>query len=92
METKKQLNDAEVYNDLGFAYSKLDEYSEVIKAFEEVIKIKSDAGADYNFGFVYGIGGEYNRAIEAFRHVIENIGADFDIYYGLGFAYSRLGK
>ena len=90
---EKSPQDADVWFQLGYCYSKLGRYQEGIESYKQAIKIKPDfAESHYNLGVAYSKLGRSQEAIESFKQAIR-IKPDFaEAHYNLGIAYSNLGR
>jgi len=80
-------------NSLAWRYASAERYTEAIRYFSEVLKLKAgDAVAHYNLAFVYAKNRQPREAIEHFRSAVE-LKAGLDMaWYGMGLAHAALGE
>ena len=80
-------------NALAWRYASAERYTEAVRYFNEVIKLKTgDAVAHYNLAFVYAKNRQSRDAIEHFRAAVDlRSGMDM-AWYGMGLAYATLGE
>ena len=70
-EVRKNPDDADAHDNLGYTYYELGKYKEAIESCKQAIRIDPDfANAHNNLGIAYHELGKYKEAIESYKQAI----------------------
>jgi len=92
-ESLKLKEYAEVYNNRGVAYAKLNKYEQAIKDYDRAIELNPALAEVYNNrGITYAELNKYDQAIEDYDKAIELNPNYADAYNNRGITYTKLNK
>lgn len=86
---------SEAWNNLGFAYEKMERFDDAITAYRSAISNPLYKGAEKafnNLGRVYYRLKRYNEAIEAYKESLRRFSGFHLPYYGLALCYNATGR
>ena len=90
---KININDFNIWNEIGILYLKIKKNSEAIKSFHTSISINTDNfNAYYNLGLANLDIAEYKESIKNFKKSIEIYPAHQDVYFYLAEVYRKIQK
>lgn len=88
---KLNPSDADIYNNIGWTYSKLEEHEKSLENYEKALKLNPNKASTYfGIGWAYSQLGNYKKSLENFEKALKLNPNDASTYHNIGWIYGKL--